>query len=149
MLGDWRICAALTALFAFVTALIMKKVTILPNFDRALIIPCLTLVYVGCAVTMLVMGGSKVHIGQVPTGHYLWLLLFAVTYALLQYFFWHAMTKAPNPGFVLSFLSSSSVFVLFTSYFLFGSELGLRKVIGVIIVFLGLLLISLPSAAKI
>ncbi len=148
MIVDWRYHAAFTALFAVITALIMKKVTVLPDFDRGLIIPSLTLVYVGCTVTMLVMGGSRVHIGQVPESHYVWLAAFAVTYAFLQYFFWHAVTGAPNPGYVMSFLSSGSVLVLLVSYFLFGSELDLRKVIGVIIVFLGLLLISWPSVAK-
>ena len=131
--------------FAFTTALVMKKITVLPDFDKALIAPGLMIVFMGCIVVMLFMGGTTVHIGNVPQGHYVWLAFYALAYALLQYFFWHAVSTAPNPGFVLSFLSASSVFVLFASYFLFGSELGLQKVIGVVIVFSGLVLISLPS----
>ena len=55
---------------------------------------------------------------------------------------------APNPGYSLSVININMIIVLFLCYFLFNSHINVFTISGVVLVFIGVILIALNSDNK-
>lgn len=78
---------------------------------------------------------------KISSEQIIFLLCSGLSTFLFNIFAQFAFEFAPNPGFVNSFIAASLVPTIFLSAYYFKDELNLKKVIGVVGVFLGLILL--------
>ena len=79
---------------------------------------------------------------KIPLKSLLYFVLLAFTAVIANYYSVTALAEAPNPGYVLAIQAFGIVITTLVAVFLFGSEISLIKMIGVIFSFIGLILLS-------
>jgi drug/metabolite transporter (DMT)-like permease len=82
---------------------------------------------------------------KVPSTSLLWLALAGFLSYVGNYFQTRALNEGPNPGYTTAIVGCQSVILLFASYYLFGSQLSLMKVVGVVLCMVGVVTLSLSE----
>ena len=95
------------------------------------------LFYIGFFLIMYYIVKKK-HPIHLPIDYRNKVLLFALLFFIYNIVRDHMITIAPNPGYAQLLIYCDSIPILFISYLLFKSELNKKKIMGVIIVFIGL-----------
>tara|TARA_B100000963_G_C22612055_1_gene665364 strand:+ start:1051 stop:1500 length:450 start_codon:yes stop_codon:yes gene_type:complete len=83
----------------------------------------------------------KNYVPKFPMKYYIYILVAAILAFSSGYSYLKGIQIAPNPGYPMAILSFSYISVAILSYFIFGSDLNRKKVLGIIIVIFGLTLI--------
>ena len=76
------------------------------------------------------------------------IFLLAILAIITVYFSSKAHMFAPNPGYSLSVININMIIVLFLCYFLFNSHINVFIISGVVLIFIGVILIALNSDNK-
>jgi drug/metabolite transporter (DMT)-like permease len=91
------------------------------------------------------MYGAHAYVAKIPMDLNIrvvgWIFLASIFSYLANYLSVTAMVDAPNPGYVTAITAGATVIVAVSSVWLFGSELGIKEVAGIILVLLGLVIL--------
>lgn len=80
---------------------------------------------------------------QIPLSAALWFTAASVLSYVGNYFQLRAINEGPNPGFATAIVGCQSIILMVASFYLFGSDLSVTKVVGVLLCVAGVVVLSL------
>ncbi|TQR33800.1 EamA family transporter [Campylobacter sp. MIT 99-7217] len=97
---------------------------------------------IGVIFMLYILKKIKIH----KEGKHLWLLIFrGITGALSLYLFFYNVSNISLGG-AFAFQKTSPIFITIIAFFIFKENIGLKGIFGILIAFLGVLLVSQPWA---